>query len=330
MVVLLPLLMFKYSKTMLRSLVLVLIIVIHKPGASQDGKIIDQKQFFLPDSIVSALQKNLAGVRSAIDSVNFYRITYLSDGLKVKGYLAIPKKAGMYPAIIFNRGGNQEFSKITDESFVRSLAVLSNSGYIIAASQYRGNDGGEGKEEFGGKDVNDVLNLIPLLSSFSQADTSRIGMFGWSRGGMMTYLALARTTKIKAAVVGSGVTDLLKTLETRPTFDSLWQTIIPGYSGNKNELLKQRSAVYFARNINKTTPVLIFQGTADWRVPTNQVLDFVNKLYECKHPFRFILYEGGQHSLIEHRENYYDQMINWFNTYLRDKKSWPLLDVHGN
>lgn len=307
----------------------VLLIFIYFTASSQDVKIVEQTQFFLPDSSVAKYQKAIKDIKSAIDSVNFYRITYLSDGLKVKGYLAMPKKEGMYPVVIYNRGGNQEFGKITDESFVQALAVLSSHGYIIAASQYRGNDGGEGKEEFGGKDVNDVLNLIPLLGSIKQADTSRIGMFGWSRGGMMTYLALTRTSKIKAAVVGSGLTDLLRTLETRPEFDSLWQTMIPGYAKEKNELLMQRSATYFAKNINKTTPILIFQGTADWRVPANQVLDLVNKLYECKHPARFILYEGGQHSLIEHRENYYDQMISWFNTYLRNKKSWPSTELHG-
>jgi dipeptidyl aminopeptidase/acylaminoacyl peptidase len=75
------------------------------------------------------------------------------------------------------------------------------------ASQYRGNAGGEGKEEFGGRDVDDVLNLIKLLISLPQADAKRIGMYGWSRGGMMTYQALARSDQVAAAIVGAGVTD---------------------------------------------------------------------------------------------------------------------------
>ena len=106
----------------------------------------------------------------------------------------------------------QRIRHVTDKSFTRDLSEISSKGYVIIASQYRGNDGGEGQEEFGGKDVNDVLNLIPLLSQVPSADTWRIGMYGWSRGGLMTYIALAKTTKIKAAVVGSGVTDLIKAL----------------------------------------------------------------------------------------------------------------------
>jgi dipeptidyl aminopeptidase/acylaminoacyl peptidase len=289
---------------------------------SQDGKIIEQQSYTLPDTI--------PGIGAVMNTVQFYRITYLSDGLKIKGYLAIPKKEGVYPAVIFNRGGNPALSTITDESFVRALGQLSSKGYVVVASQYRQANGGEGKDEYGGNDVHDVLNLLPILNNCKQADTSRIGMFGWSRGGMMTYLALTKTTKIKVAVVGSGLADLIKTLDSRPGFDSLWSKMIPGYTQHKMEALQQRSATYFANKINRTTPILILQGTADWRVPANQVLDLVSKFYELKQPCRFIMYEGGQHSLIEHRAHYYQQMIDWFDTYLRDRKPWPDLAPHGN
>jgi len=307
-------------------------LIAYSTATPQDGKIIDQTLFKMPDAAVNNVEKLAPGIKSIISTINFYHITYLSDGLKVKGYMALPKRAGKYPCVIYNRGGNREAGKITDEGFLtRGLAEISSKGYVIVASQYRGNDGGEGREEFGGKDLNDVLNLIPLLANLPQADTSKIGMLGWSRGGMMTYLALCKTTKIKAAVVGSGVTDLIKSLETRPDFDTaVYAPLIPGYAANKTAALQDRSAIYFAGKINKTTPVLILQGTADWRVPANQVLDLVNKFYQLKQPFRLILYEGGQHSLIEHRKDYITQTVNWFDAYLRDGKSLPNLDPHGD
>ena len=237
--------MYSIIHSIIKRVAIVLFVCIAFAAAAQDGKLIEQTPYHLPDSTISKYKKMLPGIGPAIDSVNYYRVTYLSDGLKVKGYLAIPKKAGVYPVVIFNRGGNQEFGKITDESFIQQLGVLSSHGYVIVASQYRGNAGGEGKEEFGGKDVNDVLNCMPLLNNLPQADTARMGMFGWSRGGMMTYLALTRTTRIKAAVVGSGLADLVQTLEARPAFDSLWQAMIPGYTGNKDALLKQRVIFLF-------------------------------------------------------------------------------------
>lgn len=298
-------------------------------AAAQDGKIIEQTLLTVADSTVQSLKKidTTSGITQA---VNFYHITYMSDGLKVKGYMAVPKAAGKYPCIIFNRGGNREFGAITEVSFYRLLGRLAANGYVIVASQYRGNAGGEGKEEFGGRDVNDVQNLFPLLGNLPQADTSRIGMFGWSRGGMMTYLALTRTSRIKAAVVGSGLADLMASVKDRPVFDTLWPEMIPDYAARKTAVLAQRSAVSFADRICKTTPILILQGTADWRVSPAQVLELVNKLYQYRQPFRFILYEGGQHSLVEHRMDYYAQMIKWFNTYLRDGKKWPDLTPHGD
>jgi dipeptidyl aminopeptidase/acylaminoacyl peptidase len=61
-------------------------------------------------------------------------------------------------------------------------------------------------------------------------------MFGWSRGGMMTYLALARTDRIAAAIVGSGVTDLPDMLARRPEMEDVFQALVPGYPGNGKSL----------------------------------------------------------------------------------------------
>jgi dipeptidyl aminopeptidase/acylaminoacyl peptidase len=314
----------------MKYIIIVVLLTVSAESWSQDGKIIEQTEYTNADSIVSNAEKLIPDIRAAIAKVSFYHITYLSDGLKVKGYLAVPKQMGKFPCVIFNRGGSKEFSAITNSSFLRLLGKLAGAGYVVVASQYRGNAGGEGLEEYGGKDVNDVLNLIPLLSTVAKADTARIGMFGWSRGGMMTYIALTKTTKIKAAVIGSGLADLFKAIESRPVFDTIWATMIPGYATQKDEVLKQRSVTYFAGKMNKATPLLILQGTADWRVPTNQVLDLVNILYKLKHPMRFILYEGGQHSLIEHKNDYSAQIENWFNIYVRDLKPWPSLEPHGD
>jgi dipeptidyl aminopeptidase/acylaminoacyl peptidase len=323
---------FKFSRPWLIALVIISLCLPISNLTAQDGKIIDQRAYTLTDSVIQRLERIAPNIRNTIATVDFFHITYLSDGLKVKGYLAVPKKAGKYPCIIYNRGGNRDFGSVTDEGFIaRGLGELSAGGYVIAASQYRGNMGGEGKEEFGGKDVNDVLNMIPLFNKVPQADTSRIGMFGGSRGGMMTYLALTKTTVIKAAVVASGIADLHKLLESRPGFDTgVYMPLIPHYKENKLSLLKERSAIEFAEKINKTTPILVIQGTADWRVPTDQVLSLISKFYQLKQPFRFILYEGADHSLTEHRADYLQQIRNWFDDYLRDKKKLPDLTPHGD
>ena len=62
---------------------------------------------------------------------------------------------------------------------------LSN-GFVVIASQYRGNDGGQGKEELGGADLNDVMSLFALAQSLGYIDMRNIFMYGVSRGGMTT------------------------------------------------------------------------------------------------------------------------------------------------
>jgi dipeptidyl aminopeptidase/acylaminoacyl peptidase len=132
---------------------------------AQDGKIISKQAIILHDSIYSHADKLMPAFGSELKQTNFYRITYLSDGLKVTGFLAEPKEKGKYPCIIANRGGNRAFAQWDTLRMALYLGRMSTWGYVVIASQYRGNDGGEGQEEFGGKDVNDVLNLIPALKA---------------------------------------------------------------------------------------------------------------------------------------------------------------------
>ncbi len=311
-------------------LTLLFLLVIISNANSQNGKIIEQKPYVFADSIISRIEKTIPNAKALVNVVDFFKIIYLSDGLKVTGYMSMPKKAGKYPCIIYNRGGNREFGSLDDDRIIRYLGETASWGYVVVGSQYRGNMGGEGKEEFGGSDVNDILNLIPFLSHIDKADTSRIGMCGWSRGGMMTYLALTKTSQIKAAVVGSGAADAIINTKKRPEMDSVYAQLAPGYFQNRDSVLKTRSAVYWADKICKTTPLLLFCGSADWRVSPEEQFEMVNKFYENKQPLRFEFFEGGQHSLIEHLDEVNHATRNFLDTYVRDKKKWPSLEPHGN
>lgn len=65
-------------------------------------------------------------------------ITYLGDGLRIKGYLLTPTKEEKHPCIIFNRGGNPQLNSLSRESVVRGhAAILASAGYMIVASHYR-------------------------------------------------------------------------------------------------------------------------------------------------------------------------------------------------
>ena len=300
----------------------------------QNGRIIEQKELnIIADSIFKEKdpyrKHYLPILKNLMDRVEFYHITYLSDGLKINGYLDIPKKPGNYPCIIYNHGGGFEWGNLSFWDYLFSMANTSKSGYVVIASEYRGIGGSEGLEEFGGNDIHDVLNLIPVLSQLTMADTSRIGMYGISRGGMMTYRCLTKTNAIKAAIVVSGWDGGSDVTADRPDMDSIFSARLPEYKADKNTFYQKRSAIEHAADLCKTTPIFIIQGTADWRVKTPSILKLVNKLYEVKQPFRFSLFEGGTHGVLEFDEEVERQIKLFFDTYVRDRRKIPSVELHG-
>ena len=205
---------------------------------------------------------------------------------------------------------------------------MASEGYVVIASNYRGTPPSEGMEEFGGIDVNDVLNLIEVLKEVESADTEKIGMYGWSRGGMMTYLALTKTDQIDVACVGGAMSDL--TIIDRPEMESgVYAELIPNYTSNKDEELKKRSAIYWADQFSKEVPILMLHGNADWRVKSSNSLRLAMEFDKYRIPYRLKIFEGGDHGLSEHRSEVRTEVINWFNKYLKEGQSLPNMEYHG-
>ncbi|CAM1373188.1 alpha/beta hydrolase family protein [Tenacibaculum xiamenense] len=258
----------------------------------------------------------------SIKHSSVYSIAYKSDDLTVSGSLVVPKKEGKYPCVIFNRGGNRNYGRLDFRMINKYMTFLAEQGYVVIASNYRGNNGGEGKDELGGEDVQDVLNLIPVLSQIDKADTSRIGIYGHSRGGMMTYKALRESNKFKAAVVLAGTTNAFNTVKNRPELEErVHSQIIPNYKEDKENQLKERSVVFWEDQLNRV-PLLMLHGTADKSVDYNQPIELVNKFESIKFPYQFVSYKADDHKLSKNRKDMEKRVIDWFNKYLRDQKAF--------
>ncbi len=247
------------------------------------------------------------------------KITYLSDGLKVKGYIAYPTDdSKKYPSIVWCRGGYGNAGAIDKFTARGMFGQLASWGYCVFATQYRGNDGSEGHDDFGGDDVNDVLNLIPLADEIPQADKSIWGIEGWSRGGMMTYLTLTRTNIFKAAIVLGGIANLRCNADESKFMRRLYEHTLGKYSEEEfKQRCEQRSIINFSEKLSKETPMLLIHGNADERVLPHDSIDLSYKLLEHKIPFRLVMLEGGDHFLKSHRKEVDEMRKKWFDRFLK-------------
>lgn len=246
------------------------------------------------------------------------KIVYLSDGLRINGYLAYPKEIKKkYPCIIWCRGGFSNAGNIHEFNARGILGQLASWGYCVLASQYRGNAESEGEDEFGGSDLNDILNLIPLADEIEFADNKNWGIEGWSRGGMMAYLATTKIDVFKAAIIIGGLSDINEEFRQNKFFHRLFKiTTKKDVPNLLDEEIQKRSIIHQANKISSHTNFLIMHGVNDNRVPVNQALEISKKLIENKINTKLVLFEKGDHFLKEHRKEVNDLRKNWFKKYL--------------
>jgi dipeptidyl aminopeptidase/acylaminoacyl peptidase len=297
------------------------------PAGTNNGTIVERKAYAFPpyEKAVQATDVEDYAPKEAYEqAVNdrrfeLQKVTYMSDGLRVVAYLYKPvRTAGaLLPAIVFNRGSTVR-GDIAPElvSFFRRLA---SEGFVILAPMYRQSDGGEGRDEVGGADVNDLMNVVPLAKSLGFIDTNNLFMYGESRGGMMTYQAVRKGFPVKAAAVFGAFTDLDALIKYRPqvyqprTLKQIW----PDFDARRDEIIKSRSAVYWPETLD--VPLLIMHGGADWSVNPSQSLTIAQKLQDLGKSYELVIYAGDGHILSRNQEDRDRRAIAWFKRHMKPK-----------
>ncbi|NQZ21761.1 MAG: S9 family peptidase [Colwellia sp.] len=243
---------------------------------------------------------------------------YEVDGNDVHGYVIKPKfSKNKLPVLIFNRGGNANFGKIYFPRMFLDLFPIAKEGFVIIGSNYRGTFSKNTLlDEFGGKDVNDVTALLNYIPNIEGADAQRIGMYGHSRGGMQTFLALKQTNNIKAIATIAGVTDLLKELEFRPFMEKIYTRQIPDYEKNKVAELEKRSVLKWVNKLSPSVPILLLHGEDDKRASVNNSIALADALAKNNIPHKLVLYPEGDHGLTKNREKANKELVSWFHKYL--------------
>ncbi|WP_299382995.1 prolyl oligopeptidase family serine peptidase [uncultured Lacinutrix sp.] len=249
-------------------------------------------------------------------TVDLYRINYKSDGLNIKGFIAKPAQHNTntkLPAIIFCRGGNKDFGTITENSY-KYFNFLASQGYVVLASQLRGNKFSEGIDEFGGKDVNDILKLISIAKELNFVEAKNIHILGYSRGGMNAYQVSKLTDNINSIAVVGAPTNLFKGAKFRnEMYHKVMKPLIGDSIQFREEYIK-RSSVFWHDKINE--PILILHGSNDSRVVVDEAQQIIDSLIVSnKQDFKFEIFECGNHGLSNYNQERNDLIFNWFKTH---------------
>lgn len=270
----------------------------------------------MPDGVSQAGYE--AGVKRlmAAEGVSLWDMAYAVDGLRVTGAQVLPdwREGERGPLVIYNRGGSGEYGVLSPAQlsiYMVPIATRMRAG--VLASNYRGNFGGEGAEEFGGADVNDVLALVEIGKQQPWWDGKNIFMYGWSRGGMMTYLAMKRGLNLQAAAVGAGLSDLTTIAAQHEDMLQLYAQRIPNYAADGQGELVARSAIKWPEAI--VAPLLLMHGDKDTRIDVADARALYAALADLGREVRYIEYPGGDHYLMPERQAVADAVLAWFDVH---------------
>ena len=241
------------------------------------------------------------------------KVWYYSDGLKVAAFVATPSKLeGKYPLVIFNRGSAVR----NDIAYVHAplFRELVKHGFVVLAPALRQSEGSEGKDEIGGADLHDLINIEKVYKQMTFVDQQNVFMLGESRGGIMTYLAIKEGMKLNAAATVGAITDFESYLKDNPWIkpESIW----PEFPQQRKEICDSRSALMWPERI--TVPLLIMNGGDDPQVRPYYAIHLANRLSDLKKPYQLKIFQGGNHILSGAATNERDrEVIEWFKKFVK-------------
>jgi len=224
-----------------------------------DGRIISKDKFPSPNP-----------------KVTLFVITYIAGGLKVKGMLAIPHEKNVSDGFLYLRGGIKNVGKVRPAR----IAQFASEGFIVFAPFYRGNQGGEGNEDFAGQDRQDAFAGYQLLKSLPEVE--RIHIFGFSRGGVMALWAAIEFPEAASVVTWGGVSDMSLTYIERKDLRRMMKRVIGGTPGKFPMRYRFRTPLYQLEQLK--SPVLIIHGAKDKNVSLEHSVRLERRLKELDKP----------------------------------------------
>lgn len=203
-------------------------------------------------------------------------ITYFSKGLKVKGLLAEPINKIVHDGFLYLRGGIKNVGRVRPAR----IAQFASEGFIVFAPFYRGNQGGEGYEDFAGQDREDAFAAFLLLKSLP--NVKDIHVFGFSRGGVMALLTAIEFPEAASVVTWGGVSDMTLTYMERNDLRKMMKRVIGGTPSKFPLRYHVRTPLYQLEKMS--APLLIIHGVQDQNVSVEHAYRLERRLKSLHKP----------------------------------------------
>jgi len=254
------------------------------------------------------------------------RIDWTSDGLRVNGVLTYPPgySAGkQYPLVLVIHGGPVATST---RDFSPLAQLLATHGYLVLQPNYRGSDNGgdaflqaivgpvtsgPGRDNLAGVDAVKRLGIV---------DPARIGVSGWSGGGLQTSWLIGHATFWRAALSGAAVDDWFEqaTLaDINEEFASVFLGGVTPWTAEGRARFRAESPITYAANVK--TPTLILTDSSDQRVPISQSFAFYRALHGHGVPVTFMELPRSGHNPSDPvgRETRLRIWTEWFDKWMK-------------
>ena len=250
------------------------------------------------------------------------------DGTPIHGMMVKPADyhAGrLYPTILWIHGGpnGQDSHGLVVDTYPLQLERqwFAAHGYVVLAVNYRGSSGRGGAfassivADWGHREVADLLAAVDYAVREKVADPHRLGVGGWSYGGILTDYLIASDTRFKAAIAGAGSGNQLSMYGSDEYVMQYNAELGPPWAST-DRWLKVSYPFFHAERIK--TPTLFLGGDKDFNVPVAGGEQMYEALRTLGVPTELIVYPGQYHLLT--RPSYIKDRIrrylDWFDRYL--------------
>ena len=242
------------------------------------------------------------------------------DGADVHAVMTRPANAsGKLPTLLRIHGGPTGQDQY---SFNFERELFAANGYAVVSPNYRGSNGRGEKfmnaisGDWGNKEVVDVLAATDYVVSKGVADPDRLGIGGWSYGGITTDYTIATTPRFKAAISGAG-SALQTSMYGVDQYILQYETELGPPWKNPDAWMKVSYPFFHADRIK--TPTLFMSGEKDFNVPTAGSEQMYQALKSLGVDTQLVIYPSSFHgiTLPSYRVDRLERYLKWYDRYLK-------------